>query len=46
MGEYEHLASYLKEMTSMMSLGFILENRPFGDLLNKVGIQLSQGISS
>ena len=29
-----------------MSLGFNLKNRLFGDLLNKVGTQPSQGISS
>jgi hypothetical protein len=41
LGEYEHPASYLKEMMSTISLGLIFrKNGLFGDLLNEVGIQL------
>ena len=41
LGEYEHLASYLKEMMSTISLRLIFrKNEKFGDLLNKVRIQL------
>jgi serine/threonine protein kinase len=39
LGEYEHPASYLKEMMSTISLGLIFRNNGlFGDLLNEVGI--------
>jgi hypothetical protein len=40
LGEYEHPASYLKEMMSTISLGLVFRNGLFGDLLNKVGAQL------
>ena len=41
LGEYEHLASYLKEMMSTISLRLIFrKNEKFGDLLNEVRIQL------